>query len=227
MRSAFRVVLLTFIACSLSHLSVAAFAADAAPAADSKPVTPQAATPQAAAPAALPVPPLNLLTPAQKAPEAPTAQKPLRLGYVDLMRINNESGSGKAGQKQLEEKKKKLQSQVETKRKQVEKLKSDIEAKIQSLTPPQREAKAKEFQKKVEEFQKFGQNAEKELQTLQQGLVSSLFDKIERACTEYGKANSLALVVVKRELLYLDSTVETADVTDGVIKLINEKDQKK
>jgi outer membrane protein len=226
MKSSFRFVLLTLFACSLSCL---AGAAESVPVAEPKPVAPQTAPPVADGKtlAPLPVAPLNLLAPPQKTPEALTTQKPMRLGHVDLMRINSESEFGKAGLKQLESRKKKLQAQIESKRKQLEKMRSDIEAKIKSLTPVQREAKAKEFQKKVEEFQKFGQNSENELQTLQQELGSALFDKIERACVEYGKSNGLALIVIKRELLYLDSAVEAVDVTDAVVKMLNEKEPKK
>jgi outer membrane protein len=185
------------------------------------------ASPGGNGPSLLPVAPLNLSAQPPKAPESPTAQKTMRLGHIDLARVNSESEVGKSGVKQLEDKKKKLQAQIEAKRKQLDKLKTSIEAKLQSMTPQQREAKGKEFQKKVEEFQKFGQGSENELQAMQQGLFASLYEKIERACADYGKANGLAVVVVKRELLYLDSGVETIDVTDGVIKLLNEKELKK
>ena len=79
----------------------------------------------------------------------------------------------------------------------------------------------------MEEFQKFGFNAEKELQTLQEELSKALFDTIEQAAVEYGKANGLALVVVKREILYLSSGVDSQDVSEGIIKLMDEKWQKK
>ena len=116
-----------------------------------------------------------------------------------------------------------LQGQIEAKRKQLDKQKSAIEAKLKTLTPPQREAKAKEFQKKVEEFQKFGMNAEKELQTRQEEFSVKLFKAIEQASADLGKAKGLSLVVVKRELLYLGSGVDAQDVTDDVIKKIDKK----
>jgi outer membrane protein len=213
MKPSFRAILFTLIACSLSTLAVAD---ESAPSAASKP-----------APSLLSGAPLNVLTPPQKTPEASTTQKNMRMGYIDLMKVNSDTEIGKSGLKQLEEKKKKFQTQVEAKRKQLEKLKSAIEAKIQSMTPQQREAKAKEFQKKVEEFQKFGLNSENELQALQQEIVTSLYEKVEQACSEYGKANGLALVIVKRELLYLDNGVEAVDVTDGVVNILNKKELKK
>lgn len=163
----------------------------------------------------------------QKATESLKTPQQIRLGYADIVRIGAESILGKASQAQAKEKQQKFQAQLESRGKQLEKQKAAIEAKLAKLTPAQREAKAREFQKKVEEFQKFGQSAEKELQTMQEGLSKALFEEIELAAVEYGKANGLALVIVKRELLYLAGGVDAQDVSDGIIKLMNEHGQKK
>ena len=170
----------------------------------------------------------NTAPPAKPLPsETSSSQQSLRLGYVDVSRLNQESAAGKAAQAQAKEKQKKLQSQLETRRKQLEKQKAALEGKFATLSPAQRDSKAKEFQKKVEEFQKFGLNAEKELQELQEKLLEDLFKSFEEAAAEYGKANGLALVIVKRELLYLSNAVDAQDVTDGILTLLNEKAAKK
>jgi outer membrane protein len=208
MKQPVRLILLALLACSFSS---AVYAAE--PASD-KP---------APMPSLLPAATQTLPTAGQKPPEAATAQQPARLGHVDLARIAAESETGKAGQTQMLALKKKLQGQIEAKRKQLEKQKDAIEVKLKTLTPPQREARAKEFQKKVEEFQKFGMNAEKELQAKQEEFSDKLFKAIEQASADIGKAKGLALVVIKRELLYLGSGVEAQDVTDEVIKKIDKK----
>lgn len=159
--------------------------------------------------------------PLQKAVEAAPAISATRLGHVDVERIASESELAKSGQAQFGELKKKFQGQIDGKRKQLEKLQSSLEAKIKTLPPAQREAKAKEFQKKVEEFQRFGQNAEKELKAKQEELSEKMFKAIEKASQELGKAKGLALVIIKRELLYLGSGVDAQDVTDDVIKQID------
>jgi len=159
--------------------------------------------------------------------EISKTQPVVRLGYADMAKISSESSLGKASQAQAKAKQEKLQAQVQSKRKQLDKQKAAIEATIANLTPAQREAKAKDFQKKVEAFQKFGANAEKEFQTLQEGLSKSLYEAIEQASVEYGKANNLSLVVVKRELLYLANGVDAQDVSEGIIKLMDEKWLKK
>lgn len=212
MKLTYHIILTALLLCTLSSL---AGAEEATP----------AGTPKS--PSLSPVPAETVVAPVQKTADAPAAQQGMRLGHVDLSRINSESEAGKALQEKLLAKKGKLQTQIDTKRKQLDKLKASLEAKIQSMTPQQREAKAKEFQKKVEEFQKVAQNSEKEMQDLQQELVKNLYDKIERVCTEYGKANGFALIVIKRDLLYLSSSVDVQDVTDSIIKLIDGKEPKK
>jgi outer membrane protein len=203
-------LLSVLLLCALPALG---FAAETTPADD-----PKAAPPQAAATAG-PAP-----LPAASAPAA--TQQPVRIGYIDVARIGTESELGKASRTQVEGKQKKLQTQLESKRKQLDKQKAALEASFATLTPAQREAKAKGFQKKVEEFQTTVLKAEKELQGLQIDLETALAKAVEQAAAEYGKANGLSLVIVKRELLYMASGVEAEDVTDGIVTLMDAKDKK-
>lgn len=149
------------------------------------------------------------------------------IGYVDIARIGSESERGKALKALLTTKKNTLQGKVEGKKKQVEKLKAAIEAKIATMTPQQREARSKEFQKKVEEFQKFAQTSEEEFYTLQEKETKSLYEAIEQAAVAHGKANGFAVIVIKKELLYIGSSVDAKDVTDDLIKALNLADGKK
>jgi outer membrane protein len=208
MKHTFRLFLLTLLVCSLS---ASAYAAEAA------------GEKQAPMPSLLPVAPLSVPALDQKPTEGTTSQQPTRLGHVDMARVAAESEMGKSGQARLAELKKKLQTQIDAKRKQLDKQKAAIEAKLNTLTSSQKESKAKEFQKKVEEFQKFGVNAEKDLQTKQEEFSGKLFKAIEQASADLGKTKGLALVVVKRELLYLGSGVDAQDVTDEIIKKIDKK----
>lgn len=150
-----------------------------------------------------------------------------RVGYVDIARIGTESERGKALKALLTASKDKLQGKIDGKKKQIEKLKTSIEAKIATMTPPQREAKSKEFQKKLEEFQKFAQTTETEFFNLQDKETKALYEAIELAAVEHGKANGFAAIVIKKELLYVSSAVDAQDATDALIKALNQADQKK
>lgn len=155
------------------------------------------------------------------------ATQKIRLGYVDMAKIGSDSDLGKKYRSEAQQKQQKFQEQIENRRKQLDKQKKAIEAKIASLTPAQREAKGKEFQKKVEEFQKFGLNAEKELIAFQDQLSKTMLEEVEKAAAAYGKSDALALVIIKQEMLYLSAEVDTIDVTDRILKIMNEKEKKK
>lgn len=181
------------------------------------------------------VPEVKPSTPPQTTVSIPTGQeqKPVetapavRVGFVDIARIGTESERGKALKTLLTTRKDKFQEQINGKKKQVEKLKSSVEAKIATMTPKQREAKSKEFQKKVEDLQKFAQTAEEELMSLQEKESKALFEAIGQAAMVHGKANGFAAIVIKKELLYVGSSVDTPDVTDAIITALNQGDRKK
>lgn len=201
----------TLIACFFAVPSLV-FAADGAP--EVKPVAPPQATES---------------TPAEPGfkPGPAAAVQAARIGYVDIARIGTESERGKALKNLLTARKEKLQGKIDGKKKQIEKLKASIEAKIATMTPQQREARSKEFQKKLEEFQKFAQASEEELLTLQEKETRTLFEAIEQAAIVHGKANGFAAIVIKKELLYVGSSVDAQDVTDALIKTLNQTGQKK
>lgn len=212
------------VSCFLLLAAMSAQAADpqpAAPAADPAPAVPAAAPAQ---PTLKPAPGLSLL------PTAKEEAKPVvttKIGVVDINRVSTDTVMGKAAQAQIKAHQAKLQKQVEAKRKQLDKFKADTERQLPNLTPQQREAKSKEFQKKIEEFQKFGMKAEKELMESQQKLTKGLFEAISKAADEQGKAKGLAAVATNRDLLYLSSNVAMVDITGDIITSLDEKGPKK
>jgi len=175
---------------------------------------------------AQPVPPVAS-APGKKAPGPAKAERTIRIGYADLVRIGNESNQGKTMHAKLAGKSDKYKAQISAKQKQLEKQKSSLEAKLATLSPQQRADKAKEFEKKIEEYQKFVQKAEKEMQSLQEELTRKLYQQIEQAAGDYGKASGFTAICVKKDLLYLGGGVEVEDVTEALLKLVNEKEQKK
>ena len=172
-------------------------------------------------------PPVSVSAPVEAlAVLAATAQN-VRIGSVDIVRIGSESERGKTLKGLLTTKKDALQGKIDVKKKQIEKLKTSIEAKIATMTPPQREAKSKEFQKKLEEFQIFARASEEEFYLLQEKETKALYEAIEQSAVAHGKASGFAAIVIKKELLYVGSSVDAKDVTDELIKALNLVDQKK
>lgn len=199
--------------------SNAAETAPAVPAAESKIAAP--------APAAVVATPTPVAVPAVKPVETAVTIPGPKLGYVDIARIAGDSDRGKALKAQLTAKKDALQAKIDGRKKQIEKFKASIEAKLPLMMPQQREAKSKEFQKKLEDFQKFARSSEEELYKLQEKETKSLYEDMEKAAADHGKANNFAVIVVKKELLYVGNSVDAQDVTDAVIKALNAAGPKK
>lgn len=177
---------------------------------------------------ALSSPPAVTVTPAPAAIPPLDKKKELaapavKIAYVDIARVGRESKEGKSAQARLKEKVEKFQAQMGAKQKQLEKQKIAIEARLQTMSPEQKVAKGKEFEKKLEAVRKFAQRSEKELQDMQQELTGKLTRDIEAAAATFGKASSYAAIVVKRDILFLGLGVEGTDVTDDIIKLMNEE----
>lgn len=163
-------------------------------------------------------PPAVALQPVQ----IPTATKPVKIGYIDITKIGMESEYGKSVKDKLQKKKKELEDKVIAKRKQLDKYKQSIEAKLPTLSPKQREAESKKFQKKVEELQKLAQSSEEEFMKLQESETTAVYGAIEKSVSDYGKTSDLSLIMVKKELLYLGSGVEPQDLTETILKRVDE-----
>ncbi len=155
-----------------------------------------------------------------KAVEPAQVQTSVKIGYVDMAKIASESAPGKAEHAKIKEKTEKYRSQIATRQKKLENMKKDIEAKLPTLTPQQRQAKVKELEKKVGEYQKYVKDAEKEMQKTEGELTESMLKALQKAADDYGKANGFAAIVPKRDLLYLGDKVDVKDVTEDIIKNI-------
>lgn len=175
------------------------------------------------APATAPEKPAAALQlPAQAQPAA----KPVKIGYIDITRIGMESEYGKAVKEGLLKKKKELEEKVIAKRKQLDKYKQSAEAKLPNLSPKQREAESKKFQKKIDELQKLAQGSEEEFMKFQESETAAVYGVIEKAVSDFGKTSDLALIMIKKELLYLGSGVEPQDLTDTILKKVNDSRKK-
>jgi outer membrane protein len=165
--------------------------------------------------------------PATSAAQPTPPNKPvIRFGYVDMTRFGSDSVPGKAIRDRLKGKSEKYQAAIVSKQKQLEKQKTALEAKIAQLSPDQRAAKAKEFQKKVESFQKYVLNAEKEMRGLEEQLTFKLYQAVEKVAAAYGKEGGFAAIVIRKDLLYQDSGVEGIDVTEAIIERVNKENLK-
>jgi len=183
--------------------------------------------PMLAAAETAPLPaPVTAVSPAsaeQKESSPLPAEKRIRVGYVDLMKIAEQSDAGKVARTHFEAKADRFKAQLDTKQKLLEKQKATLEAKLPTYTVEQRAAKIRDYEKKVDELRKMLQKADKEMRPMQEELVKEVYGKIEKAAREYGAANGFSLILEKRELLYLGKGIDAEDVTEALLKELDKK----
>ena len=153
---------------------------------------------------------------------APVAIVPSKIGSVDLPYLVLESEFGKLIKIRLIEIKDKTEAKILIEKKKLDTLKKDIEAKFPSYTPKQRDAKSKEFQKRVGVFQKLVRDSEESLTKNQQGETSKILALVEKTISDYGKANDFAIIVIKKDILYIGSGIEAQDLTSIILKAVND-----
>ncbi|NVO00189.1 MAG: OmpH family outer membrane protein [Geobacteraceae bacterium] len=174
-------------------------------------------------PVSPPAPAATAAVPAEKSVTTAPSEKRLRIGYADILKIAEQSDAGKVAKTHYEAKADRIKSQIDTKQKLLEKQKSNLEAKLPTYAPEQREKKIKEYEKKVEELRKMLQNADKEMRPMQEELMKEIYGKIETAAKAYGEANGFSAIIEKREILFLGKSVDAEDVTDALVKEVNRK----
>ena len=167
----------------------------------------------------------SVITPVQTV--VPASVKPSKIGLFDLTYIGTESEFGKSVKTQLTEKKGALEAKIIAEKKKLDTLKDSIEVKFPTYTPKQRETKSKEFQKRVEAFQKMVRGLEESFMKEQERETGNVFSLIEKTVSDYGKANDYAIIVIKKDLLYVNNTIDAEDLTSIILKAVNDTWKKK
>lgn len=200
------------------------FAADAQPAA-AAPAPPASAETAATTAPVTPAAPAVQPTAAKddKAAQAPSAGKEVKIGFVTLSKVAAETAEGKAATGKLSVRSNKLREKIEAKQKQLEKQKAAIETKLPTMTPKERQTKGTEFQKKVEDLQKLIRASELEMSEMQDKLTGQVYAQIKEAAAAYGKANGYAVVVEGKAVLYLAEELKPKDLTAEIIQFMDKK----
>ena len=145
----------------------------------------------------------------------------VKLGSVDFRKVAQQSETGKKAASGLKEMTEKYQVALNTKGKELDKLKKALEEKGSKLTETKRDAKEKELQKKFLEYRQFGEKAEREMLKKEEELTKQLGEELEKVVKEFGQKNGYAAIVRKDALIYNDARYEVKDLTDEIVKLFD------
>lgn len=156
--------------------------------------------------------------------QAQIFKKGLKIGYVNVAKVFDKY-------KRTDEATEALKKDIEDKRKDIEKKKEAInllKQKLESQGVVMAEKEKTKMQEEVEarlsELKDITEKSNRELRERETNLTRDILKDIEEVVKAYGKDNDYDLILDSREVLY---GPEGMEVTEDIIKLINEKTKKK
>lgn len=143
------------------------------------------------------------------------AEESIKIGTVNVERVVRDSKRGIKEREALTKKADELQKQITKKEDELKALKESLEKKAAMLSEQARREKEKEYQQKVREYEWLVKDAQKEIQKLEQELLTRLLKSLDTVVKKLGKEENYTIIVEAGVLVY---AAEGIEITDQVIK---------
>lgn len=147
-----------------------------------------------------------------------------KIGVIDLQRVIETSDQGKSAQAQIKKQKDALEEDLKQKGAEIEQIRQRLERESMVMSKEAREEKEREARIKLNDFKGLQKRYRSELQKLEKDLIEQLKDDVFTLVAEIGKKGGYLLIISKIGVLYSPQTI---DITDQLIKRLNEQFAKK
>ncbi len=144
----------------------------------------------------------------------------VKIGVVDFKLILENSSVGKKVNADLKKEFKRMESDFEIKKNELEELKKKLEREAMVMSREMREEKEIELRVKFKNAQELEKKYRQELMEQEKNAVNEIQKEVLEILKDVGKKEKYTLISSKIGVLYADDTV---DLTDRVIKILNER----
>lgn len=149
-----------------------------------------------------------------------SAEKTVKIGYMDLQKALNESDSGKDAKITFNKRVEELQKILGEKEMELKKLQDELEKQKGFLTDDTRKEKEKAFQQKLKDFQRATKDSQEELQQKDADITKKILKDLMEIIKKTGADEGYTIIFEKAETFVLYA-VDNIDITDKVIKVYN------
>lgn len=147
-----------------------------------------------------------------------------KIGVVDLQRIMETSDPGKFAQSEIKKQKDKMEQELNKKGAEIEELRKQFERESMVMSKEKREEKEREGRIKLNDFKSLQKRYRSQLQNLEKKLVTDMRQEVFVLVEEMGKKEGYLLIINNFSVMYSPGSI---DITDKLIKLLNDKYAKK
>lgn len=145
----------------------------------------------------------------------------LKLGYVDLRVVLNESAAGKKAKVELETLIKTKQSAIDEKGKAIDKMKAELEKQSSVLSAGAKKTKEDEIERAMRDYQRLVQDSQSEVKKRESEATGSILKEIRDIVSKIGREEGYSIILENVEGIILYSKKDL-DISDRVIKAYNE-----
>ncbi len=147
-----------------------------------------------------------------------------KIGVIDLQKVLETSGVGRAIQAELKKQKEKMESDLQQKGSEIEKNRKRLERESMVMSKEMREEKEREQRIKINDFKSLQKKYRSDLQKIEVQLMNQLQKDIKEIVDSIGKKEGYLLIINRYSVIY---SPESIDITDNVIKKLNAKTAKR
>jgi len=148
---------------------------------------------------------------------APLLAAETKLGYVDLQKALNTCEAGKTAKDKISLKVKEYETQIDQKKKDMKKLKDDLDKQAMLLSSDTRAAKERDLQQKDKDLQRFVKDIQEELQQKDNDFTKEIIEDLSKIINDLGTKEGYTMILEKTESAVLFADPST-DLTDKLIK---------
>ncbi len=145
----------------------------------------------------------------------------VKIGYVDMGRIANESEAGKEVKREFVEYINSIQGQLRSLQNEIKSLQEEIKTKGKFMSDEALRAKRMELERKMSDYKILYQDAQRELKERDRKVSQRLMEMLKKVIDKIGKSGGYTLIVEKNQAGILYGSPK-ADITDQVLKAFNE-----
>jgi len=146
----------------------------------------------------------------------------LKIGYVDIQRVLNDSKKGQEAKAKIEARGKELDRQFQQMQQELNALREEIEKKGSLMSETALREKQRQFDQKRRQLEQFVSDSQQELQEMERKAVAEILKEVEGIIANIGKNKGYTLILEKQRSFILYAPPEI-DLTNEVIKALDAK----
>jgi outer membrane protein len=147
----------------------------------------------------------------------------VKIGFIDLQRIIENSDKGKEFRDRLFRLRKEKERSLAAKQEEVNRMRQDLQQKSFTLSDRARLDKQQELRQKELEFRNLSESYRQEVLMEGRKLQTLMFRELSDVVRQLGEKEEFTIIMDKDVLLW---ATESIDITDTVIKLYNAQSRK-